>query len=177
MSGRQIIQLDIARLVHNFSARGIPRRIQVFSNCSLPVRHHHLSGKFFGVDEESLPPFPRDCRSTMRLPFTIHALAEAHRAQQIDGSGLQHSGANPPQHMLAALPFQHHGIDAVPAKSMREKQSSRPSAYDCHLGSHHRFHKQELPTKSSIETDGTRISLQSRMINWIYCFGAIARAS
>jgi len=60
------------------------------------------------------------------MAFTIHALAESDRAQQIDGSRLQHSGSNPPQDMLAALPFQHNAIDAVSIQYVGEKQSGRP---------------------------------------------------
>jgi len=64
--------------------------------------------------------------------------------------------------MLATLPFQYYGIDAVPAKNVPKQQSSRASAYDRHLSSHRRFHKRELPAKSSTETAGARISFRLR---------------
>jgi len=86
------------------------------------------------------PPLPRDCRSIMGMAFTIHTLPEPDRAQQIDCSGFQHPGPNSQQDMLAALPFQHDAIDAVSIKDMGQKQSSRPAADDCHLGSHRQLH-------------------------------------
>jgi hypothetical protein len=47
--------------------------------------------------------------------------------------------------MLAALPFQHGVIDRVSSKDIGQHQSSRPAANDCHLGSHRRFHEEDLP--------------------------------
>jgi hypothetical protein len=67
--------------------------------------------------------------------------------------------------MLAALPFQHDAIDAISIEDMGQKQSSRPAADDCHLGSHRHFrgrlsqqgcgHKQ-----GAIAKNGKRISLR-----------------
>jgi hypothetical protein len=76
----------------------------------------------------------------MGMAFTIHTLPESDRTQQIDCSGLQHAGPNPLQYTLAALPFQHDAIDAISIEDMGQKQSSRPAADDCHLGSHRHFH-------------------------------------
>jgi hypothetical protein len=46
--------------------------------------------------------------------------------------------------MLAALPFQHDAIDTVSIKDMGQEHSSRPATDYYHLGSHRRFHKQDL---------------------------------
>ena len=78
------------------------------------------------------------------MAFTIHTLPESDRTQQIDCSGLQHPGPNPPQNMLAALPFQHDAIDAVSIEDMGQQHSSWPASDDCHLGPHRRFHKRDF---------------------------------
>jgi hypothetical protein len=54
----------------------------------------------------------------MRVAFAVHARAEPDLAQQRDGAGLQHSGANAPEHVGAALPFQHDALNAVAVKDM-----------------------------------------------------------
>ncbi len=71
----------------------------------------------------------------MRMALAIHARAEADLAQQFDAAGLQHAGANPRQHIGAALPFQHDAVDAVAMEDMRQQQAGRAAADDRHLGS------------------------------------------
>jgi hypothetical protein len=125
------------------------------------------------VDEEPVPPLPRDCRSIMGMAFTIHTLPEPDRTQQIDCSGLQHPGSNPQQDMLAALPFQHDAIDAVSIKDMGQKQSRRPAADDCHLGSHRQLHYRLSQTECDfkqgpIAKNRKRLSFRSRAINQMH---------
>ena len=74
------------------------------------------------------------------MPLAIHARAKSDLAQKRDGAGLQHAGANPRQHVGAALPFQHDAVDAVAMENMRQKQAGRTTADDRHLGSRRRFH-------------------------------------
>ena len=137
---RQRIQLDVVRFVDDLSTRRIPGRIKVFGNRGLAISHHRLTGELLRVDEESVPSFPRDYRPIMGMTFMIHPLAKAHRPKQVDRSGLQDAGPNPAQHMLATLPLKHDAIDPALIEDMGQKQSGRPAADDCHLGSHSRFH-------------------------------------
>ena len=74
----------------------------------------------------------------MRRAFAVHALAEADFAQQRDGAGLQHAGANPLQHVGAGLPLQHDAVDAVAIENMREQQAGGPAADDGDLCTHGR---------------------------------------
>ena len=76
----------------------------------------------------------------MRMPFAVHARAQADLAQQRDGAGFEHAGANPLQHMGAGLPLQHDAVDAVAVENMGKQQSGRAAADDRHLRSRRRRH-------------------------------------
>ena len=77
----------------------------------------------------------------MRMPLAIHPLTQSDLAQQRDGAGLQHAGADALQHMAAALSFQDNAVDAIAMKNMRQKQAGRTTADNRHLGSRCRFHR------------------------------------
>ncbi len=72
----------------------------------------------------------------MRLAFAIHAFAQSYLAQQHDGAGFQHAGANSLQHVAAGLPLQHDAVDAVAIENMGEQQPGRTGADDGDLGAH-----------------------------------------
>ena len=71
----------------------------------------------------------------MGMAFAVHAGAQSDLAQQRDAPGLQHAGANPRQHMGAALAFEHDAVDAVATENMGKQQSGRAAADDRYLGS------------------------------------------
>src|SRR5690349_3504788 len=70
----------------------------------------------------------------MRVAFPVHALAKAHLAQQCDRTGFQHAGADAPEHVSPALPFQHNGVDTAAVQNMRQQQTGRAAADDRDLG-------------------------------------------
>ena len=72
----------------------------------------------------------------MGLAFAIHAFAEPNLAQQRNGAGLEHAGANPFQHVRAGLALQHDAIDAVAVENVGEQQARRPAADDGDLCTH-----------------------------------------
>ena len=47
------------------------------------------------------------------MSLAIHARAKSNLTQKLNGTGLEHTSANSSQHMGAALPFQHDGVDAI----------------------------------------------------------------
>ncbi len=69
----------------------------------------------------------------MGMTFAVHAGAQSDLAQQRDASGLQHAGANPRQHVGAALAFEHDAVDAVATEDMGKQQSGRAAADDRYL--------------------------------------------
>src|SRR5262249_41080715 len=115
----QIVQLDIAGFVDDSSAGSIPSRIEVLGDLPLAISHHPLASVFLRVDEEALPSLPHDRRAIMRIALAIHALAKADLAQQLDRTRFERARANSMQHMLSALPFQYHAIDAASIEDMR----------------------------------------------------------
>src|SRR5262245_13751051 len=135
-SGRsELVQPHIAGLVDDLSAGCVAYRTKVFGDRRLPIGHHLLAGKFFGVNEEKPSALPCNGRAVMGMPLAIHSLAQSDLPQQRDGAGLQHPGANSLQHMAAALSFQENAVDAVAVKNMGQEQTGRAAAYDRHLGS------------------------------------------
>ncbi len=74
--------------------------------------------------------------AVMNMPFGIHAGAQADPAQQIDRTGLQHTGADTRQHMRLGPAFQHDRVDARVIQKMREQQSRRPATDDGDLRLH-----------------------------------------
>ena len=71
----------------------------------------------------------------MGMALAVHARAQPDLAQEVDGPGFQHAGANPRQHMGAALALQDDAVDAVATENMGEQQAGRAAADDRHLGS------------------------------------------
>ena len=133
---RQIVQLDIAGLFDDLATGGVARRVKVFGQRGLAVGHHDLAGEFHGVDEEPIAPFPGDRRTMMRMSVAVHACTEADLAQQFDASVFQHAGANPLQHIGAALPLDHDAVDAVAIENMRQQHAGRAAADDRYLRAH-----------------------------------------
>jgi len=128
-----LVQPNMHGFVDDLSASRVACRIEVFGDGRLAIGHHLLAGEFLGIDEEARPALPGNGRAVMGMPFAIHALAQSDLAQQRDGAGLQHAGANPLQHMAAALSFQDNAVDAVAVKNMRQEQASGTAADDRHL--------------------------------------------
>ena len=66
----------------------------------------------------------------MGVPLAIHPLAEPHLAQERDGAGLEHAGANPLEYVRSRLPLQHDRVDAVAVENVGEQQASRAGTDD-----------------------------------------------
>ena len=67
-------------------------------------------------------------------PFAVHARAEPDFAQERDGAGLEHAGANPLEYVRSRLPLQHDRVDAVAVENVGEQQARRPGADDDDFG-------------------------------------------
>ena len=137
---RERVQLDLVGFVDDLSAGCVARRVEILGDRGLAIGHHALAGEFLGVDEEPRPAFPGDGRTVMGMAFAVHARAEPDLAQQRDGAGLEHPGADAPEHVGTALPFQDDAVDAVAMEDVRQEQPGRTAADDRHLGSCRRRH-------------------------------------
>jgi len=76
----------------------------------------------------------------MRMPLAIHPRTQSDFTQELDRAGLQHAGANSPQHMSTALSFQYDAVDAVSMEHMGQKQAGGTTADDSHLRSRRHLH-------------------------------------
>ena len=64
----------------------------------------------------------------------VHAGAESGFAEQLDAAPFEHPGANPRQHVLAALTLDHDALDAGPVQQERQQRTGRAGADDRDLG-------------------------------------------
>ena len=116
------MQADIVSFVDNLPAGRIVGRVQLLGDRGLSIGHHRLAGELLGRNEERRPSLPGYPRAVVDVPLAIHAGAQSHLAQQRDGARLKHASPDPPQHVSAALPFQHDTIDAVAMEDVRQKR-------------------------------------------------------
>ena len=73
------------------------------------------------------------------LAFAIHALADLGLAHERGEAVLQHPGADPRQHVFAALLLEHHVVDTPEVEELRQQQPGRAAADDADLCLHARF--------------------------------------
>ncbi len=63
----------------------------------------------------------------------MHARPGAGTVHQLDRTPFEHARADPPQHILGALPLEDNGIDTRKLKQPPEHQPGRPRTDDHHL--------------------------------------------
>ena len=59
------------------------------------------------------PTIVGDIKTMVAFAFTIHAIPTLGFAQQVGKTLLQYPGSNTAENILAALAFEHHGINAL----------------------------------------------------------------
>ena len=74
-----------------------------------------------------------EVESLVDEPFAIHPVADAERAEQVDGSLLQHARANPPDDVVTAALFQDDGVDACQMEQVAKQKARRAGADDANL--------------------------------------------
>ena len=65
------------------------------------------------------------------------AMAYSEFVHQVDGALLQHAGAQPGAHVLAAGALDDHRLDALQVQDLRQHEPGRTGADDAHLRAHH----------------------------------------
>ena len=63
----------------------------------------------------------------------VHPRAEPVGAQQLDRAPLEHAGADPRQHVLAALTLDHDAVDPGVVEHDRQQRTGRTGSDDRHL--------------------------------------------
>jgi thioredoxin-like negative regulator of GroEL len=72
----------------------------------------------------------------VHLAVALHAPGDLRLAHEVLEALLQHAGADPPQHVVAAAALQHHGRNPGQVQQLREQQARRPTPDDSDLGTH-----------------------------------------
>ena len=71
-----------------------------------------------------------------RCAFAVHARAQPDLAQQRNGAGLEHAGANPLQHVARGSAAPARSVDAVAVQDMGQQKAGRSASDDGNLGAH-----------------------------------------
>ena len=74
--------------------------------------------------------------AVMHRTLAPHAIAEAQGMKQVDGTLLEHAGANGGLDIGAAAIVEHDRLDAPPVQKVRKQKARRPCADDANLGTH-----------------------------------------
>ncbi len=127
---------DIAGLVDGGQAGGLARIHQVAGDFGLAVHHDvFAAGQAVHVDAVALA-LEQHVETAVHQTLLVHALADAGFVQQVDADLFQHAGANPAEHVVAALALDDHGVYAGLVQQLAEQQAGGACTDDGNLGTH-----------------------------------------
>ncbi|RWW91158.1 hypothetical protein BHE74_00034848 [Ensete ventricosum] len=107
----QIMRLHVARFVQGGGAGGGTGRHQVAGDFGLTVDHDRLAaGQRLEIDMGE-STVQGQFETVMHQTFSIHALADARFAQQVDHALFQHPGANATLHVIGGLALKDQRLD------------------------------------------------------------------
>src|SRR5260221_10401272 len=106
-------QLHIGSLGDDLRAAPVSRGKQVLLQARLPIGDEALAAVPVDVDEEAPAPGPDDAHAVVHMAPAIQARGGAVPAPHLDPGRPPHPGADCPQHVAAALPPEHHALDAM----------------------------------------------------------------
>ena len=109
---RGLVQRHVGGVMDDDAAHGVARIIEVAGHFRLAIDHDRLAGIFLQVNAVHHAVMG-DMKAVMNLAFGIHALAHAGLAHQFGKAMFQHAGADARQHMVAAVLFEQHVVDAA----------------------------------------------------------------
>ena len=134
----EVVDAGVRYLEKKRSAGIEPRLGEIFHHFMLRVNRYALStGERREINVVSATA-ETQVDSVMLEADAIQARAEPELVHQVDGSLLQHAGANALFHILAAAIFDDDGIDAFALEEMRKKQTGGTGANDADLRAHAR---------------------------------------
>lgn len=131
----QIQYLDALGLIDDGAAGGFPGIHQILGHFGLAIDHDAGAGMFLEIDAVAIFA-ETNFEAVMDQAFLIHALGAARGAQHVDHALFQHPGADAPQHIFGAAPFQDHAVDALKMKKLAQEEPRRPGPDDSDLCPH-----------------------------------------
>ena len=132
----QIVRRHVLGVVDDHALQTVARLVQVLGQLGLAVHHHRAAAAVLVQIDPLHLAVVGDEEAFVDLAFAVHALAALRLAHQRGEAVLQHAGADAAEHVLAALPLQHDGVDALQVQQLRQQQPRRAAADDANLGLH-----------------------------------------
>ena len=122
--------------LHDHAPPGFEGLVEILLDPGLAVRHERTAHMLHDVDEEGLAVSPRNAGAIVNVTVAVHPLTDSGVAKDLDGTPLEHTGADPGQDVGAGLALEHDALDSVQMEDLRKQKAGRPSADDRYLGLH-----------------------------------------
>src|SRR5438552_9838609 len=139
--GFEVVQPHIVGVVHHLAAETVARLVEVARQFGLAIDEDGIAAGIFVEIDAIQHPVMGNVESLVDFAFAIHPLAALRLAHQFGETVLQDAGADAAQHVLAAVFFQHDGVDALQMQELGQQQAGRPATDDTDLD----FHLYVLP--------------------------------
>jgi AraC-like DNA-binding protein len=128
----QVVRLHVLGVVDHGALQAVARVVQVARELGLAVHHHRAAAAVLVQVHAVHAAVVGDEEALVDLALAVHALAALRLAHQLGEAVLQHAGADAAEHVLAALPLEHDGVDALQVQQLRQHQPRGPAADDAH---------------------------------------------
>ena len=94
---------DVPRLVTTARVVAIGGCEEILLQVGLTVGYEALAQVAVDIDEEALAAGPCDLHPIVLVPFPLHAARETVLPQHLDRRGLEDTGSDPSQHVIATV--------------------------------------------------------------------------
>ena len=132
----EVMRLHVFCVVNHHALHAVTGVIQVAGDFGLTIDHHRVAATETVQVHPAQLALVRNVKAVVDFAFAVHALAALGLVHQFGKAMLEHPGANTAQHVVAALLFQHHVVDALEVQQLRQHQPCGAATNDAYLGFH-----------------------------------------
>ena len=130
------MRLHVFGVMDDLAFHAVARFVEVARELGLAVHNDGIAATVF-VDVDALHrAVVGDKEAFVNFAFAIHAFAAFRFTHELGETVLQHARADAAQDVLAALPFEHDGVDALEVQELREHEARWATADDANLSFH-----------------------------------------
>ena len=131
-----VVRRHVLGVVDDLAAHPVARRVEVASHLGLAVDHDGAAAGMLREVDPVEPAVVSDEEAVMNLAFPVHPLAAVGLAHEVREAVLEDTRPDAPEHVLAALAFEHDRVDALEMQQLRQQEPRGPAADDADLHAH-----------------------------------------